>query len=178
MKKNEALEFVKDLDYFIGKKAYTINGGDFTIHDFYADLQTGSENQFDVYVNLIPRLQSVAGNFKKETFNLFKSTYAISELIELKVELMEGAKRLCLYIPDGFDYDFVQFFTVGNKSFPQKSIVSFPVNEAGLKCEIFEISSDLKRFTKAESGRLWASLNSYGIKYISNPLSFAKINAI
>lgn len=178
MKKNEALEFIKSLDYFIGKKVYTINGGDFTVHDFYANLQTGSESQFEVYVNLIPRFGTVAGELKKETFSLFKSTYSILEIIGIRVDSIEEVKRLCLFVPEEFDYDAVQFFTVGNKSFPQKSIASFPVSDKGLTCEVFEISNDLKRFTKAESGRLWASITRNGIKYTSNPLSFAKINLL
>lgn len=177
MKKEEALDIINYLERFIGKKVYTINGGDFIIHNFSADLYRGSETQFDVYVNLIPRLETVAGQLKTEEFSLFRSTYSVLEIIEIKVDLIEGVKRLCLFAPDDFEYDSVQFFTAGNQSFPQKLIASFPSNQAGLKCELFEISNDLKRFTRSESGRVWASLNANGINYTSNPLSYAKINA-
>lgn len=177
MNEELALRKASGLGDFIGRKAYTINGGEYTIQNFYADLQTGSQNQFDVYVQLAPSLVTVVGQLKTETLGLFTSTYSVLEIIEIKVDTIEEVKRLCLFVPDEFEYDTVQFSTAGNTQFPQKSLASFPTSKPGMKCEVFEISNDLKRHTRSESGRLWATLSSDGIKYISNALSFSKINA-
>jgi len=177
MKEEIAAERVASLEHFTGRKVYTINGGEFTIKRFYADFQKGSDNQFDVYVQLLPALVRVEGQIKTETYDLFKSTYSVLEIIEIKVNAIEEIQRLCLFVPEELVYEAVQFSTAGNNHFPQKSLASFPSDKEGIKCEVFEISKDLKRYTRSESGRLWASLNVDGIKYLSNPLSFARINA-
>ena len=177
MKEEVALNKVSGLKSFIGRKVYTINGGEYTIQSFYSGLQKDSLNQYDVYITLSPTLVTVVGQVKTESFDLFRSTYSVLETIEIRVDAIEEINRLCLFVPGEFDYDAVQFSTAGNNQFPQKSLASFPSSKPGMKCEVFEISKDLKRYTRSESGRLWASLTVNGITYISNALSFAKINS-